>query len=176
FLRGKKYAIMGESGCGKSTLLKVLLGEIDQYKGDVLINGKPKDKTSNLFDKIAYVNQETFLLNDTLKNNIDLDSKMTDEEVAILLEKLGLSNFDAQMKIEENGKNLSGGQRQRLALARALARGKDILVLDEATANLDEQTTKLIYDIVLANEATVIMITHHLDSETAKRFDEIIKL
>lgn len=176
FLRGKKYAIMGESGSGKSTLLKVLLGEIDQYKGDVLINGKPKDKTSNLFDKIAYVNQETFLLNDTVKNNIDLDSKMTDDEIAILLEKLGLSNFDAQMKIEENGKNLSGGQRQRLALARALARGKDILVLDEATANLDEQTTRLIYDIVLANEATVIMITHHLDSETAKRFDEIIKL
>lgn len=176
FEKGHKYAIMGESGCGKSTLLKVLLGEIEGYQGQVLVNKKPKPASTNLFEQIAYVNQETFLFNDSIRNNIDLAGQLNDQAIQNLLDQVGLNQFLPNTMIEENGKNLSGGQRQRLALARALARQKEFLVLDEATANLDAQTSSLIEELVLSLDQTVIMITHQLSPKTADSIDALIKL
>lgn len=176
FEKGHKYAIMGESGSGKSTLLKVLLGEIEDYQGQVLINEKPKPASANLFNQIAYVNQETFLFNDSIRNNIDLAGQLNDLAIQNLLDQVGLSQFSPATIIEENGKNLSGGQRQRLALARALARKKEFLVLDEATANLDAQTSTLIEDLVLNLNQTVIMITHQLSQKTSDAIDDVITL
>ena len=176
FEYGKKYAIEGESGSGKSSLLKAILGELNNYDGEILINGIAKNKDDNLFNKISYMNQETYLFNDTVKNNVDFNKELTDDEVNELLKNVGLKNIDANTHLTDNGKNLSGGQRQRLALIRALVRKKDILILDEATANLDKETEKIIEDLALKQSKTLIMITHRLTDEVTNRLDKVINI
>ena len=171
---GKKYAIVGASGCGKSTLLKVIVGEVSNYSGNVLIDGVTKGKTQTLFDAIAYMNQSTFLFNDTLENNININQEEMD--VRLILDKVGMSEYDPRMKISENGKNLSGGQRQRIALARAIAQKKQVLFLDEATANLDPKTAQFVEDYVLSQDWTVVMITHKLTDVTREKLDEVIDI
>lgn len=170
---GGKYALIGNSGCGKSSLLKVLTGEWCDYEGDVLVDGKVLDKNHNLFSDIAYVNQNTFLFEGTLGENIRLGNENADAEK--LLEAVGLC-ADAGLEIQENGKNLSGGQRQRTAIARALAREKKILFLDEATANLDARSSQKMEDMVLDSDKTVVLITHKLTDETRGRLDWVIEL
>lgn len=176
FENGKNYAIVGKSGSGKSTLLKLIVGEIQTYEGDVVIDGKVKDKSQHLFDSIAYVGQQTFLLNDTLLNNITLGKDIPIEQVKEMLSTMALTDFSLDDKIYENGKNLSGGQRQRIALARALIQEKPIIILDEASANLDKQTTLFIEEYVLKLNKTVLMITHHLHEELLEYIDEIIEV
>ncbi|MFD0704437.1 ATP-binding cassette domain-containing protein [Alloscardovia venturai] len=173
---GKKYAIVGESGSGKSTLLKILLGEIENYNGKVFVGSQEKLPVQNLFNAVSYVNQETFLFNDTVKNNIDPLNKLSDTQVHNLLEQVGLANISPDQIIQDNGKNLSGGQRQRIAFARALARGKKILILDEATANLDKQTAAKIENLALHTRGTVIMITHHMNNALRHQLDNVIEL
>ena len=87
-----------------------------------------------------------------------------------------MSEYDPQMKISENGKNLSGGQRQRIALARAIAQKKQVLFLDEATANLDPKTAQFVEDYVLSQDWTVVMITHKLTDATREKLDEVIDI
>lgn len=170
---GGKYALTGNSGCGKSSLLKVLAGEWNDYDGDVLADGKVLDKNHNLFSDIAYVNQDTFLFEGTLEENIRLDNGAADVEK--LLEAVGLQ-ADAGQELLENGKNFSGGQRQRVAIARALAREKKILFMDEATANLDARSSQKIENMVLDSDKTVVLITHKLTDETRGRLDRVIEL
>ncbi|MDY4002385.1 ATP-binding cassette domain-containing protein [Streptococcus orisratti] len=174
FLKGKKYAIIGESGCGKSSLLKIIMGEITDYQGDYKIDNK--GVSGALFDSLSYVNQTTFLFNDTIRHNIDLLGKHSDDDLKKLLTTLHLEYLSLDEKIEDNGKNLSGGQRQRLSIARALLRNKDILLLDEATANLDKETAEGIEQYILSTECMVIMISHHLSSSTEKSLDKVLKL
>jgi ABC-type multidrug transport system fused ATPase/permease subunit len=138
FEKSKKYGIVGKSGCGKSSLIKVLIGEINNYSGEILLNGDISNTENTLLKNISYVNQNTYLFNDTIKNNIIMGREADDSVIRQLLEILRLDEFSPDHMIEENGKNLSGGQRQRIALARALFNDKEILILDEATANLDE--------------------------------------
>lgn len=176
FKDNKKYAVIGDSGCGKSSLLKAIIGEIDTYYGEIIINGKEKEKEGVLFNDIAYVNQNTYLFNDTVKNNIKLDGSLTRKEAIDLLKIVHLYELDPDYMIKENGKNLSGGQRQRIALARALARDKNILIMDEATTNLDKETTRFIEDFVLGLEGMVVMVTHHLTETTAEKLDEVINI
>lgn len=176
FKEGKKYAVTGESGCGKSSLLKVIIGEIENYSGKVFAGSALKSPKKNLFDIVSYVNQETFLFNDTVKNNIDFSGTMSVRDVESLLKKVGLDSISYDQIIEDNGRNLSGGQRQRLAFARALARGKRILILDEATANLDKQTALKIENLAMESTGMVIMITHHMSEELKHRLDNVIEL
>lgn len=139
----------------------------------MLADGKVLDKNHNLFSDIAYVNQDTFLFEGTLEENIRLDNGAADVEK--LLETVGL-HADAGQELLENGKNLSGGQRQRVAIARALAREKKILFMDEATANLDARSSQKIENMVLDSDKTVVLITHKLTDETRARLDRVIKL
>lgn len=175
FEKGKKYAIIGESGSGKSTLLKVLLGEIKDYSGKILINGK--EEKLNLFKYVSYVNQQVFLLNDTLKCNIDMENKLSKKELNNIISLMKLNNMDSNYVIKDNGRNLSGGQRQKIAIARAVARNKNIFILDEACANIDIETSKYIESLILNKENdTVIFITHHLNEEIENLIDEKIIL
>ncbi|WP_067087248.1 ATP-binding cassette domain-containing protein [Streptococcus marmotae] len=176
FLPGKKYAIMGESGSGKSSLIKAVIGEIENYSGQILINKAVKKPSQHIFNSVSYMNQETFLFNDTIKNNIDLLGNMTDDEVQNLLNNVGLNNFSPNSILQENGKNLSGGQRQRLAFARAVARKKDILILDEPTANLDAQSASTLEKLATKSAKTVIMITHRMNEELRSTIDEVITI
>lgn len=165
FSLGQNYAIVGESGSGKSSLLKILIGEIDYYQGEVWLDQQLKNPKHHLFSMVSYMNQETFLFNDTIKNNIDLLGTLSNTEVQNLLSQVGLGNLAPEMMIQDNGKNLSGGQRQRIAFARAIARKKDILILDEACANLDAQSAQIIEKLAFQSAKTVLMITHQMSEE-----------
>lgn len=174
FEKGKKYAIVGKSGCGKSTLLKVLTGEISNYNGDVIVDKTTKEKDTTLFNSISYYNQQTYLFNDTIENNITFNRES--DEIDELLTLLELSDFTKDTLIEENGKNLSGGQKQRLGLARTLYSNNNIIILDEATNALDKETRLKIENYILNLNKTVIMISHHLDESNEKLFDKIYKV
>lgn len=176
FNKGSKYAIIGKSGSGKSTLLNVLLGKLENFSGTREINGEICEHSKTLFDSISYVNQHTFLFNDTVRNNIDLFSMHSDEELNELLHRLNLDMLSLDMELMDNGKNISGGQRQRLALARCLLRNKDFLVLDEVTASLDSMTAEEIESLIFENSNTLVMITHTLSEETRERIDQIIEM
>ncbi|GAA0122834.1 MAG: ATP-binding cassette domain-containing protein [Clostridium argentinense] len=176
FKSGKKYAIIGESGCGKSSLLKAITGEFDNYSGNIIINGKIKNLDTLMFYDIAYVSQNTYLFNDTIKNNIQMSLVLSDEAVFKLMKLVKLEDFDLNYMITENGKNLSGGQKQRIALARALARKRDIIIMDEATANLDYTTKNFIENLILDTNSMIIMVSHNLSDEIKQRLDEIINI
>lgn len=176
FEKGKKYALTGISGCGKSTLLKTIIGEITHYDGQILINGQEKMKNDNLLDSIGYVNQNIILLNATFYENITLDEDISKEKVSDIMNLVGLTQFNLEDMIEEHGKNLSGGQKQRIALARVLLTNKDIIFIDEATANLDPISAKLIESMLLSLDKTIVMITHHLKDEIINKYDKIIEL
>ncbi len=171
---GKKYAIVGKSGSGKTTLLKTILGELDDYDGEILINGVAKEKQDVLFDDIAYVSQDVFLFNESLGDNIKISNDFAD--VDHLLRKVDFTQLTPEEELSENGKNLSGGQRKRISLARALARNKKIVFLDEVTAGLDAEASQYIENMILKEDFMVVMISHKLSQETKSKLDEIIDL
>lgn len=172
FESGKKYLIRGDSGIGKSTFFKILMGEVNNVQGKILCNGETMEGRE-LQKRIAYVNQTVFLFNDTIYANIVMDQELTEAEVKKLMDVLYL-DLDVHLVIEENGKNLSGGQRQKIAIARALAQQKSILLLDEATANIDENTAEKIDDLLLSLPYLVIVISHHITKQSLQKYDEIL--
>lgn len=172
FEGGKKIAIVGSSGSGKTTLARLLMAFYEPLEGDILINEKSIKEYSlkELRKKIAYISQDIDLYSDTIFNNIKMgDFTISNEEVieACKIAKahnfiMGLSN-DYETTLEERGKNLSGGERQRLSIARALAHKPKILIMDEATSNLDVLTEEGIINAINAlNDITIIIIAHRL--------------
>ncbi|HEX3075869.1 MAG TPA: ABC transporter ATP-binding protein, partial [Lachnospiraceae bacterium] len=141
--RGKKYAIVGESGSGKSTLLKLLLGYYHGYEGQILFDGVDRRKISQerIFQQFSVMHQNVFLFDDTVRNNITLHNEYDQEKVIGIIEKLGLIEVlerkgeNLSSMVTENGNNFSGGEKQRIALARAMVKGVDWLIMDEATCN-----------------------------------------
>ena len=179
---GTKTALVGESGSGKTTISKLLMAFHDTISGDITIGGVPINKyaPTELRKHIAYISQTTFLFSDTIMNNIKVGNPdATDEEVEDICKKCGISTFVDRLpmrystQIEENGANLSGGQRQRIAIARALIRKPDILIMDEATSNLDTISENMIRDVIdsLSTDITVIIIAHRL--KTVRNCDNI---
>ena len=171
FRAGGKYAIMGESGSGKTTLTKIILGLLPGYSGNVWY-GEQEQKdilTEDLYNHIAYVDQQVYLFQDTLRFNITLGLPYTDDEVMAVIRKCCLENFVRSLPegldtiIMENGKNLSGGQRQRIALARAFIRKVRYIILDEGTSALDEANALDIENNLLSmQDIGIIIVTHNL--------------
>ena len=181
FEKGKKYMLIGSSGCGKSSLLKTLIGEVTNYDGEIQVKQKSgtkllSKKLPDMRDSIAYVNQFTYLFNGTMFENISMGNPYEREEIRSVMDDVHLNEFEPEYLIVENGKNLSGGQRQRIALARALIQKKEILILDEATANLDPKVKLELEQLVLQLPCMVIMISHHMTEEIVKRIDRVIEL
>ena len=171
--RGEKIAIVGESGSGKTTLAKLLLRFYEPEHGSILLNGEDTKELGlyALRRAIAYVDQNTFLFSDTIKNNLKLgNSESTDEEIERACkisradEFIGKLPLGYDAPLDENGMNLSGGQRQRLAIARALLKKPQLLILDEATSNLDTITEASIKNTIsrVNNDMTCIIIAHRL--------------
>lgn len=173
--QGEKIALVGESGSGKTTLVKLLMNFYQAEKGEILINNcNIKDvELEALRDKIAYISQETFLFSGTILENLTLGMDNPDMEEVIRVTKMTRC-FDfineLPMRFEtmlgENGTNLSGGQRQRLAIARALLKKPDILIMDEATSNLDSITERAIETTIneTTDGITTIIIAHRLST------------
>lgn len=175
---GKKYAIVGKSGCGKSTLLELLGGSLRPSSGHVLVDGRPDSAPD-----AAWVHQNVFLFDDTLRENIGLGGTFTDEQIGSALRLAGLGEVVAALPdgldtpVGEGGGRLSGGERQRVAIARALLYGKTTLLVDEATSALDKETAARVEDTLLALDGvTLIAVTHQLDEEHAVRYDEVLEM
>jgi ATP-binding cassette subfamily B protein len=180
--KGERIALVGESGSGKTTLAKLLLNLYTPEEGNVLINGNNvKDiNLESLRNKIAYIPQETFLFSGSIMDNLTLGlDEVTTEEVIEASKKAQAHEFINELplryetRLEENGTNLSGGQRQRLAIARAILKKPDILILDEATSNLDSITERAIEGTIeeYSKNMTTIIIAHRLS--TIKKCDVI---
>mgnify|MGYP000467204585 CR=1 FL=1 len=169
--KGDVVTILGPSGSGKTTLTKIILGLLPGYTGNVWY-GKQEQKeinTEDLYNRVAYVDQQIYLFQDTLRFNITLGMPYTDEEVMAVIRKCCLEDYVCSLSdgldtvIMENGKNLSGGQRQRIALARALIRKVQYIILDEGTSALDEiNAVDIENNLLTTQDMGVIIITHNL--------------
>ena len=183
FSPGKKYAIVGGSGSGKTTLLNLIMQTYDNYEGSILFDGTELRHIhpDSLFQTISLVQQSVFVFNDTVYNNVTLYKDFSDSDIQSAIFKAGLSEFIASHGNDyicgENGIALSGGEKQRISIARALLKSTSVLLMDEATAALDEITSNGIMNSVLAMEdITRIIVTHRLDESVLRKYDEIIVL
>lgn len=182
--KGKKYLIKGASGSGKSTLLKMLEMIYDDYEGTIQVDGVDyKSISSKDFnDKVAVIDQDVFLFEDTIENNISLYKPLNDEIMEKAITGAGLEDFigekeeGLQTAILENGKNLSGGQRQRIAIARAIAKEAELLFVDEGTASLNEKLGREIEKVFLSLPQTVIAISHRYYEGVSERYDYVLEL
>lgn len=170
--KGEKILILGESGSGKSTFIDILIGLQKINNGKVYFNNNEINDyhNLNLNELISYLPQETYLFNSSLKSNITLleDNEVVDEEK--FNECIHLSCIDKFINklsngtntlIGEDGSKLSGGQKKRIGLARAFYNLKDILILDEPTNFLDENTElQIIKNILMKKKLTVVMVSH----------------
>ena len=170
---GEHLSIVGKSGSGKSTLLKLIAGLYKPLSGEITFDEKNwldySDQT--IRNSLAYVPQDYFMFNETIRNNLSLwDSSITDEQIfeaASQAEalKIILGHPDAlKRNLADNGKDLSGGERQRLEICRALVRNPSIVILDEATSALDNETEKLVLEHLINSGKTIISVAHRLAS------------
>jgi ATP-binding cassette, subfamily B, bacterial PglK len=179
-------ALIGKSGAGKTTLVDVILGLLQPEKGDILADGESIYQNIRSWqDLVGYIPQSIFLVDDTVERNIAFgvpNSKIDSAKLERVIKVAQLGELVEQLpngiktQVGERGIRLSGGQRQRIGIARALYHEREILVLDEATAALDNETESLISEAInsLAGQKTLIIIAHRLS--TVKNCDRIYLL
>ncbi len=180
---GEKVALVGESGSGKTTLIKLLMNFYHVEKGTISFGGYPIQDihVGVLRQKIAYLPQNHFFFSGTIRDNLCLgmDEPIALERVIDAARKAQADEFIHRLPmrydtiLEENASNLSGGQKQRLAIARAILKNPDILIMDEATSNLDTSTEKAISSMIHQfDRITTIIIAHRLS--TIMKCDRIV--
>ena len=183
FDKGKAYAIVGSSGSGKSTLLNLLMASSSNYEGKILFDSTELRtiSTESLYELISVIQQNVFVFNASIKDNITMFRSFPQQEIDNAIEHAHLSNLlsergDAYL-CGENGKGLSGGEKQRISIARSLLKKSSILLADEVTAALDAQTSyQVISDILDLDGITRIVVTHALEEVLLRRYDSIIVL
>lgn len=183
--RGEKIAFVGESGSGKTTLANLLVRLYEQEKGSIKLDSIDIREFSikQIRDNISYISQNTFLFSGTIRENLLFgNSDVSDDDISQVCKICELEEYINSLplkfntRIEENGKNLSGGQKQRLAIARALLKKPEILIMDEVTSNLDYVTERSIEKTInnFSKNMTTIIIAHRLS--TIKDCDKILVL
>ena len=180
---GEKVVLLGTSGSGKSTILKILMGMERAQSGTIRIGGQDTMDLGEdrIFREISYIQQEVFIFDGTIRENISLFQNYREEELQSVIERAGLRNLIKEKGLDylcgENGAALSGGERQRISIARSLLRKTPILLADEITASLDKENTYLVLDTLLNIENTTeILVLHDLDSRILSRVDRICVL
>ena len=183
--RGSMVALVGESGAGKSSIADLLIGLYEPTDGQILVDGKELRELDWLSwrARLAMVSQEAFILNATVRENVAFGRlEATDEEVRRAVRAARAEEFVEQLQegydtiVGEHGFRLSGGQRQRLAIARAVLRDPQVLVLDEATSQLDSESERQIQEALsrLRSDRTLLVIAHRLSTVVAA--DQILVL
>ena len=180
---GEKVVLLGTSGSGKSTILKILMGMERAQSGTIRIGGQDTMDLGEdrIFKEISYIQQEVFIFDGTIRENISLFQNYREEELQSVIERAGLRNLVKEKGLDylcgENGVALSGGERQRISIARSLLRKTPILLADEITASLDKENSYLVLDTLLNIENTTeILVLHDLDSRILSRVDRICVL
>lgn len=185
FEQGRKYAIVGESGSGKSTVLKLLMGLLPDYEGSIFYNDTEQKQSnlSSLYEQVAYVDQQVYLFQDSLRFNITLGADYSEEEIMATVKACKLESLlealphGLDSQIAENGKNLSGGQCQRIALARGFIRKVHYILMDEGTSALDEENALDIEESLMEQkEMGVIIITHNLHDSVKRQLNRVYQL
>lgn len=180
---GEKLILLGASGSGKSSILKLLMGIERSQGGEISIGNRQLSTLpeESLFRSISYIQQEVFIFDGSIYENITLFQDYGKEELELAIEKSGLKNLISEKGLDypcgENGAALSGGERQRINIARSLLRKTPILLADEITAALDKENSYLVLDSLLSLEnITEILVLHDLDSRILNRVDRICVL
>ena len=182
--KGQSLAITGASGIGKSTIMKLLLGVYPISSGELYLecNGNKIAVGENTRSLFSYVPQGNMLFSGTIKDNVTfVNTNATDEEIEFALKVSMADQFVSELPnglqtvVGENGIGLSEGQVQRLAIARAVLCKAPIMLLDEATGSLDEQTEKQVISNLLSLKDTTIILVSHRNTATLA-CDRIIKV
>ncbi|MBS5843426.1 MAG: ABC transporter ATP-binding protein [Clostridiales bacterium] len=183
FELGKKYAIVGASGSGKSTLLSLLMASYQNYEGTICYDDTELRKigSSNLYEIESIIQQNVFVFNATIRDNITMFRDFPEDEIDEAIRLSGLSALIEEKGTDylcgENGSGLSGGEKQRISIARSLLKKSQVLLVDEATASLDAETAYQVSSAILRLEGiTSIVVTHSLDEGLLKQYDGILTL
>lgn len=170
-------ALVGPSGSGKSTIAKLVAGFWDVKGGTITMGGHDLREIPlwQLYDQVAFVSQENYLFDDTVRENIRMGRRdATDAEVEAVAHAAGCDSFIGELEngfdtvVGGGGAHLSGGERQRIAIARAMLKDAPVIILDEATAYIDPENEAIIQSAVakLVENKTVIVIAHRLSTVT----------
>ena len=184
--KNESVGIIGLSGSGKSTLVTLLMGMLRPRKGDIKSDGVSiYENILNWQNKISYVPQDVFLINDSIRKNIafgmnedDIDNKKIEEVIRMVFLEDFIKNLPNGLEtiVGERGANISGGQKQRIGIARALYRNPEILIMDESTNSLDKLTENELLDDLfkLKRGYTLILISHN--KSVFKNFDRVLNI
>lgn len=183
FDAGRSYAIVGASGSGKSTLLNLLIASHSEHTGSICYDDTQVQdiRSESLYELVSVVQQNVFIFNASIRDNITMFSDFPAEEVDRAIELSGLSDLIGERGENylcgENGSGLSGGEKQRISIARSLLKKSQVLLVDEATASLDAQTAFQVSQAILdLNGLTRIVVTHDLDEAVLSRYDCVLTL
>ena len=166
-------------------MLKLLLGWLPDYSGNILFDDRnAKGLTpEEIQSQISYIEQDVYLFNTTIRENITLGGDFSDEEIEKAVKNSALAGDLESMPlgldtpVGEDGSALSGGQKQRVAIARALIHRRSILLVDEGTSALDKKNADIVEESLLKNpELTLILVSHHLSPERKAQFTEVYEL
>lgn len=183
FEPGKSYAVVGESGSGKSTLLHLLMGADPGYEGSITIDGIESRQISarSLFELLSLIQQNVFIFNASIRDNICMFKAFPQKDVERVIHLSGLDKLIAEKGeaylCGENGNKLSGGEKQRIAIARTLLKKSSVLLVDEATSSLDNETASNVSRAILhLQHLTRIVVTHRLEGSLLNQYDGLIVL
>ena len=177
-----KVLIIGTSGSGKTTLLNILTKTLNNYLGEIYFDKRSLKEIDpiSLYQKIGYIRQSHFLFEASIKDNIILNQTFEEEKFNNILKQLKIFDWintlenQANHLLVNNGTNISGGQRQLISIARELYADKEILLVDEPAASLDDYSAKQVYQALVKLDKTIFCVSHHHQNYLKKYFNKVI--
>jgi len=183
--KGQSIGITGSSGSGKSTFVDLLLGLIEPDKGEIYYNGNKVSNSGIWMSQVAYLPQNIFIVDDTIRNNIALgvnNEEIDDNKINNVIKSASLDDLIKSLpngiytRLGENGVRLSGGQKQRIAIARAFYHNRNVLIMDESTSALDKETeSEIVREINLYSRSKTVIVIAHRES-TINNCDKVFKI